>query len=156
MIAKLSTTGLSLLLLAAPASAQLVLTNNVYRETIRTTTDGRATTELAPAARMVPGTTAVYVMTVTNRGARPATNLAINNHVPSGVAYVGPGTEGAQPEVSVDGGRTFGPIASAKTLVAGGATRAATPADVTDVRWTIRGSLERGASASVSYKGRIR
>ena len=156
MLVKQLVLALPLSLSALPASAQVVLTNSVHREAMRTTTDGRATTELALATKMVPGTIAIYVMTCTNKGPRPATNLVINNHVPNGIAYVAVGTGSAEPQVSVDGGRTFGSIASRTVRLAGGAQRPATAADVTDVRWTIAGPLASGASASVSYKGRVK
>ena len=146
---------LALVAAAAPAAAQVSLDNKVLREEVKTDANGVKTTNLVQTRNIAPGSTAVYVMTVRNGGARPASNLVISNPIPRDLVYMGPGADSAAPDVSVDGGRSFGQLASLNVRGVAG-PRAAQFADVTNVRWTIAGPLARGAASSVSYRARVR
>lgn len=142
-------------LAAVPAAAQVTLDNKVLREEVKTAPNGARTTTLVPTRNIAPGATAVYVMTYKNGSAKPVSDLVISNPVPRDVVYIGAGANSPAPSVSVDGGRTFGPIERA-TVRSGASVRPAQFSDVTNVRWVVTGPVAPGASGSVSYRARIR
>lgn len=140
---------------AVPASAQVTLENKVLREDVKVAADGARTTVLVPTRNVAPGATAVYVMTYRNGTAKPVSDLVIANQVPADVVYAGPASGSPAPTISVDGGRTFGPIAAATVRGANGA-RPAQFSDVTHVRWVVAGPVAPGTSGSVSYRAKVR
>src|SRR3546814_17217069 len=70
------------------------------------------------------------------------------------MVYAGTDTPGEV--VSVDGGRSFGPIAEMKVADADGVERTATPADVTHVRWVINLAMPTGAGRQLSFRAVMR
>ena len=138
-------------LMAGPAFAgPLQFTNAVYRDVEITAADGRTEHRLEHATRITPGEDVVYVLTVANTGDRPADRLVITNPVPENLRYVA--GDGAQ--VSVDGGRRFGALSSL-TVLERNVVRAATPADVTHVRWVVD-HVAPGADNHVSFRARLK
>src|SRR3546814_16334561 len=65
------------------------------------------------------------------------------------MVYAGTDTPGEV--VSVDGGRSFRPIAEMQVADADGVERTATPAHVTPVRWVINRALPTGAGGPLSF-----
>src|SRR3546814_20505664 len=70
------------------------------------------------------------------------------------MVYAGTDTPGEV--VSVDGGRSFGPIAEMKVADADGVERTATPADVTHVRWVINRAMPTGAGGQRRFRAVMR
>ena len=146
-----------LLLAVAPAVAAqdtLELRNAVYQEVDVVNADGTTHTERVPAAKVVPGTEVIYVITYHNVGKQPATEVVITNPIPAELAYrpeQGPGPTAA-PEVSVDAGKSWGALASLKVTGADGKPRAAEGSDVTHVRWMLSQPVKPGEQGSVSYR----
>lgn len=140
---------------ATPAAAQVSLENKVMKETQTRSADGSVRTQITPAKSLAPGATAIYVMTYRNGGRTPASNLVISNPISKDVMYAGVGPNSTAPEVSVDGGRTFGPLASQRVR-AGAGFRSAQASDVTNVRWIVAGPVAPGTSGSVSYRGTVK
>jgi len=140
---------------ASPAAAQVTLENKVMKETQTRAADGTVRTQVSAARSIAPGATAVYVMTYRNGGRAPASNLVISNPVSKDVVYSGVGPNSQSPEVSVDGGKSFGTLAQLRVRTTSG-VRAAQTTDVTNVRWVVAGPVAPGASGSVSYKGTVK
>ncbi len=101
-----------------------------------------------------PGTTLVFTHSYRNGGKAPVANFEMTNKIPGGVTYLG--SDDAFAVVSVDAGKTFGPLATAKVRGAGGKPRAATPADVTDVRWVRPGAIPVGGTGKFSFRGIVK
>ena len=154
-ITKTSIIAIAALFAATGASAQVSLENRVMEE-VSIQSENGPSTSIVPATSMAPGDTAVYVMTYTNNGSEPASNLVISNPVSKDVIYVGPAANSEAPVVSVDGGATFAPLSQLRVAESNGTTRPAGAADVTNVRWTIAGPVAPGSNGSVSYKGTVR
>jgi hypothetical protein len=74
--------------------------------------------------------------------------------MPAPVAYQG--TSDTVAQVSVDGGKTFAPLASLIIREPDGADRAARPEDVTHVRWHLREPIAAGAQGKLSFRGVVR
>ncbi len=137
---------------ATPAMAQnssvSVVSNNFIE---KTTTDaaGKKKVTLAPTDLVVPGDIVVFTHEYANNGSAPATGFLINNPLSAQIEFVD--SPDANIVVSVDGGKTFGKLASLKV-----ADRAATAADVTNLRWTFGQAIAPGAKGKVSFRGRLK
>lgn len=146
-----------LLLAVAPAVAAqdtLELRNAVYQEVDVVDADGTMHRERVPAAKVVPGTEVIYVITYHNVGKQPATEVVITNPIPAELAYrpeQGPGPSAA-PEVSVDAGKSWGALAKLTVKGDDGKPRAAQGSDVTHVRWMLSKPVKPGEQGSVSYR----
>lgn len=146
-----------LLLAVAPAAAAqdtLELRNSVFQEVDVKAADGTMHKERVPAAKVVPGTEVIYVITYHNAGKEPATDVVITNPIPTELAYrpePQPGPSAA-PEVSVDAGKSWGALAKLVVTGADGKPRPAQPGDVTHVRWKLGAPVKAGAKGSVSYR----
>lgn len=113
--------------------------------------DGTRTTVLEPPAQVVPGDRLVYSTRYRNTSAEPVEDFVVTNPLPSAVTLAADGAF----EVSVDGGRTFGPLASLSLTLEDGATRPAGLTDVTHVRWTIA-HLAPSEEGTLSYSAVVR
>ena len=145
---------LATLAIAAPALAaqQVALQSDVQVERVQVV-GGRQTTVLQPPRSVVPGDKLVFRTQYKNTGAAAATRFVVTNPVPAAVAWTGEATGGV--EASVDGGRMYGPLASLRVKGANGQFRAATPADVTHLRWTVA-TIAPTAGGQILYRGVVR
>jgi uncharacterized repeat protein (TIGR01451 family) len=117
---------------------------------------GQTVTKLVPTGtgKVPPGETVVYVLSYKNGGAEPATNFVITNPVPRDLTYAG--AEGEVPQVSVDGGTSWGNLASLKVTQADGTVRDATQSDVTHVRWAFAKPVPAGQAGKLSFRGVVK
>jgi hypothetical protein len=53
----------------------------------------------------------------------------------------------------VDGGKTWGPLASLKVALADGSSRAALASDVTHIRWSLGRPIAAGSGGELSFRG---
>ena len=88
-----------------------------------------------------------------NTSADVVTNFTVTNPLPEGVRLA-PDADPAL-EVSADGGKTWGKLASLSVTNSDGTTRSATHADVTHVRWVLA-TIAPGASGRVAFPVIIR
>jgi uncharacterized repeat protein (TIGR01451 family) len=108
---------------------------------------------LVDPTTVVPGQPLVFWLTYKNGGKVPATSFVINNPIPKSVDFTGFGEKSEWGVASVDGGKTFAPLATLKVMGADKKLRAATPKDVTNVRWIFAKPIAAGASGTVSFYG---
>jgi uncharacterized repeat protein (TIGR01451 family) len=148
---------LGLLALLTPALAmaadQVTLDSQIFVERTVTDADGTTRTVREPTKVVTPGDRLVFVIAYKNAGSAAASDFVITNPLPSAVAYAG--TEGNEPELSVDGGTSWGALAVLKVAQENGTERAASPADVTHVRWTFA-TIPAGSGGSVSFRGVVK
>lgn len=150
---------LPLLILLAPAAApaagdNVILASNVFVERVKQDPSGKSSTVLEPPRIVTPGDKLVFELSYRNRGAQPAADFVVTNPIPDAVAYAG--AEGEGGVVSVDGGRTWGPLAALKIKQADGTMRAAQPSDVTHVRWTFTRAIASGEAGKLSFRGIVK
>lgn len=136
---------------AAHAAGPLVVTSGVMVESKVRAADGSTRVVLAPAKRVVPGDRVVLTLAYRNTGAVPLSDIAFDNPLPKGLAYRSAASGSPAPEVSVDG-RSFGALSTLRVPVAGGGWRAATPNDVTHVRWRLDRPLTAGAKGQFAFQ----
>lgn len=143
---------------AMPAAAQgapspIVLKGDVKAVKIVTEADGKQRTELVEPNTIVPGDRLVFGTDYANNGAEAVKNFVVTNPLPAAVRLA-PDADPAL-EVSVDGGKTWGRLASLTIANADGTARPATNDDVTHVRWALP-SIAPGASGRLTYPAIIR
>lgn len=141
-------------LAASPVMAELQLRTEAFREIEVTTKAGKKEKQLQAISNAVPGQEVVYVITYRNSGATPAARVVVSNPLPAGLVYQPGSAQGAgtRPEVSVDGGKQFGPLPQLTVRNTNGTVRAARAEDVTHVRWTVLQDVGPAAQGSVTYR----
>jgi uncharacterized repeat protein (TIGR01451 family) len=140
----------------AQAAGGVQLSNQVFQEIEVVGADGKPEHKTVPAATVVPGTEVFYVITFRNTGDKPADNVAITNPVPAELEYLSVLGPAPMNQVSVDGGKQYGALASLSVTGADGKPRPAQTADVTHVRWMLNTALPPGSGGSVSFKARLK
>ena len=102
---------------------------------------------------VTPGQKVVFTLAYKNKGSTPASDFTITNPIPSSVEFVS--ADSADASYSVDGGKSWGSLASLKVKGANG-VRPATPSDVTAVRWVLSKPIPAGGNGQVSFSGVVR
>lgn len=149
---------LGLAAVASPALAAVELKTEAFHEVEATDKAGKKTKKVEPLTRATPGQEVIYVLTYSNTGKEPVSNVVLNNPVPAELAYVAGSAKGngTRVEVSVDGGKTFAALETLSVKKADGSSRAATGSDVTHLRWTVTAPVKAGASGSATYRAVLR
>lgn len=151
---------LAILATAAPslAASTMKLTNEVFTEIEAKGPDGEPIKKIVPAAKVVPGTEVIYVISYTNTGAEPADDVVISNPLAKELSYKGDSAngEGASVEFSVDSGKTWGQLASLTVKDEQGKSRPAQSGDITNIRWTLEGKVPAGGEGQVSFRAILR
>jgi uncharacterized repeat protein (TIGR01451 family) len=119
---------------------------------------GRETTKLIPADRVVSGDTVIYTLEVRNTAPTSLRHPIVTYAVPEHMTYmpesaVGPGTEVSY---SIDAGRSFDAPENLKVQEPGGQLRAATAADYTHIRWQLKNALKGNSVAFVRFRARMK
>lgn len=141
---------------AAALSAQdrpVTLTSDVKAVKTVTNADGSVKTELVAPTKNVPGDRLVFGTDYANNGTDAVENFVVTNPIHTAVRLA-PDADPAL-VVSVDGAKSFGALADLTVAGEDGATRAATQADVTHVRWTLS-SIAPGETGRLEYPVIIR
>jgi hypothetical protein len=75
----------------------------------------------------------------------------LDNPLPRQIAYRSANPGSPAPDVSVDG-KTFGSLATLRVRSPDGSTRAASPNDVTSVRWRLASPLAAGSQGQFAFQ----
>ncbi|MEQ1581359.1 MAG: hypothetical protein ABL964_12255 [Steroidobacteraceae bacterium] len=120
----------------------------------RTLPDGQRTKEWLPATEIQQGQVVYYTVKIRNPGTTAAHNVLITKAIPANTSYLADSAAapGATIAFSVDGGVTFAPARELFVRDAGGAQRAAAPANYTHIRWQMRYPLAPGAIAYARFR----
>ena len=149
---------IALFMLAVPVTAQaagnVALTSAMFVERAVSQPDGSSRLVREQPKSVPPGAHLVFELSYRNRGAAPATDFVVTNRMPNGVAFEGTIDPGAV--VSVDGGTSWSPLATAKVRTADGTLRPAQPDDVTHVRWTMKTPIPVGGSGTLTFRGTVK
>ena len=145
---------LALFALLAPAAASAAdnvsLSSKVLVERVKPGADGKPVTVREEPGVVTPGDKLVVVLSYRNRGAAPATGFTLTNPIPASVAFTG--TDDSTASVSVDGGKSWGALASLKVVAADGSSRPAAAADVTHIRWSFSQPITAGSGGELSFR----
>lgn len=149
---------LTLLAFTAPAAAfaasDVTIDSKVMVEHQTQDPSGKLNVTLDPPKVVTPGDRLVFVVTYKNGGTKPATDFVITNPIPNAVAFTS--VEDGSAVVSVDGGKTWGPLATLKVTAADGQVRSAQAGDVTHVRWALAAPIPAGQGGKFSFRGVVK
>jgi hypothetical protein len=149
---------LALLITPVAAFAQKASTVTINSETLvvkqETDAKGQKVNKLYPAKRVVPGNVLVIKFSYNNTGTAAATGFAVNTKLDPSVEMTDIREKWAI--VSVDGGKSYGALATLKIKNPDGSFRGATTKDVTNIRWTLAQPLAGGTTGDVMYYGIVR
>ncbi|MDF1581031.1 MAG: hypothetical protein P1P74_09680 [Desulfuromonadales bacterium] len=123
------------------------------------TKNGEQVVKRIPTVEAMPGETLIFTITYKNTGDEPATNVIVNNPLPTGTIYLpGSATEINDLSFSIDHGETFKKPSmltyEVSTPDGSKEKRTATPEQYTHIRWQFP-TILAGEQGSVSYKLRV-
>lgn len=112
--------------------------------------NGRESSRLVPAERVVPGDQVLYTLEIRNTGRVTVKSPVVVYAVPDHMAYVADSATGPGAEVSfsIDGGFNFDVAENLRRVLPDGLARPANAIDYTHIRWKLRNDLK---SKSVAY-----
>lgn len=144
--------------LSLPGTAVLAndvsLTSDVYVERMVERPNGSTAVVLEQPKTVTPGDHLVFVVKYKNVGRKPATDFSVTNPLPKAVAFNG--TSDGTEIVSVDGGKTWGPLSALTRQSKNGDVRPALMADVTHVKWRFNRSLSVGSEGKLIFRGTVK
>ena len=142
---------------ASDAWAQASVTSLVQEIVEVRQADGTIASRRQVADNVTPGDRVAYEYRVSNANASPVERVVVTAQVSPALAIELPSVAAAGFDVvySVDGGRSFGALASL-TLMQAGRRRPARAEDITNVRWTRRAPLPVGAEDSCGFLALVR
>jgi len=152
-------------LLVLPAVAVLVWSRPAAQERTPTSLVVTAQNVTAETARRMnksaaqPGDEIRYRLVFTNTTAGAVKNIQFLDPIPGGMVYVlGSATsdQRVRVEYSIDGGRQYAMQPTISVVADGKPVQKPAPAErYTHVRWTVVGSLARGAQVTVEFHARV-
>lgn len=145
---------LASLLPAAAFADNVQLSSEVFVERMVTDANGKEQTVLEEPKVVTPGEKLVFALSYKNAGSKPADDFVVTNPMPAAVTYAGGDNDGSV--VSVDGGKTWGALATLKVTGTDGVERAAQASDVTHVRWTFAQAIPVGAEGKLTFRGIVK
>ncbi|MEH6826964.1 hypothetical protein [Parasphingorhabdus sp.] len=138
----------------AMAANNVALSSDVYIERKVARPNGTTALVLEQPKTVTPGDKLVFVVQYKNVGSAPATDFSVTNPLPKAVAFNG--TSDGTEIVSVDGGKSWGPLAALTYLSGNGDVRPALMADVTHVKWKFNRSLSAGSGGKLIFRGTVK
>ena len=134
----------------APGCIELKSIAQVQKEVVDA--NGKKSTQVVPADKVVPGTEVTYVLTANNICKKPADNVTFDNPVPAHMSYVASSATGAGSDISFSlDGKTFAKPAEL-TVKENGTPRAARADEYKQIRWAFKQALQPGATANASFR----
>jgi uncharacterized repeat protein (TIGR01451 family) len=144
-----------MLLWAGAAWAEDVsLSSDVFVERVETDGQGKNKIVLEAPKLVTPGDKLLFVLSYKNGSAAPAADFVINNPIPAAVSFAG--TDSQEALLSIDGGKSWGALASLKVNGADGAPRPARPEDVTNIKWQFSRPIPAGGEGKLSFRGVVK
>ena len=139
---------------AAIAADKLVLSNEVFQEVEVTDSEGKKEMKQIPVSTAFPRAELIYVITYKNTGDKAAEDVVINNPLSKELLYKDQSGKGENAAffVSVDGGKTYGDLATLRIPTTAGAFRPAQLDDITDLQFKLKKQVKPQEGGSVSFR----
>jgi len=138
----------------ALAANNVSLSSDVFVERKVAKPNGTTALVLEQPRTVTPGDKLVFVVNYRNVGNAPATDFSVTNPLPKAVAFNG--TADGTEIVSVDGGKSWGPLSALTTPSEKGDVRPALMTDVTHVKWKFNRSLSAGSGGKLVFRGTVK
>ena len=148
----------AIIALCRPAAADPLSIKAIAEVQQSSQAQGRETTKLISADRVVSGDTVFYTLEVRNTAPTSVQRPVVIYAVPAHMTYtadsaVGPGTDVSY---SVDDGHSFDAPENLRIQEPGGNVRAAAAADYTHIRWQLKNALKGNSVAFVRFRARVK
>ncbi len=139
--------------MAAPACAQddISLASEIFVERISHLGDGRMERRIEPASRLTRGDKVILM--VEWRAPSAGSSFSVSSPIPGTLAFQGASLDHA--EVSADGGRNWGKLGQLR-IREGRSMRLASPGDVTNLRWRVKGREAARGAGRITYSAIVR
>ncbi len=143
--------------IAAQAGAQPAISvENIVEKQLADAADPvDAPARFGPPEVVVPGDRLRISLRYRSNAAVPVPQLTLTNPLGDMLRFDGPAAAPGM-TVSVDGGKNWGNLWELKITGADGAERAATAADVNNVRWVVAEPVQPGGSGAVQFFARVK
>jgi len=110
----------------------------------------------ADGTKVLPGDTVRYHLLFTNVSAGAVHGIVLDNPIPAGLHYEAGSAKADRADIavlfSIDGGKSFSAAPMIDVVVDGRHEQHAAPAEMyTNVRWTVRGDVPKGAQVRAEY-----
>ncbi|MGB5724866.1 MAG: hypothetical protein WBM39_10670 [Parasphingorhabdus sp.] len=138
----------------AMAANSVSLSSDVFVERKVAKPNGTTAVVLEQPTTVIPGDNLVFVVNYKNVGSTPASDFSVTNPLPKAVAFNG--TSDGTEIVSVDGGKTWGPLSALTYPGEKGEIRPALMTDVTHVKWKFNRSLSAGSGGKLVFRGTVK
>ncbi len=135
----------------AAVAGPLQVTSSILVESRSAAADGTTRITLVKPSKVTPGDKVIFVLSYRNTGKQPLANVVLANPLPREIAYRSANPGSPAPDVSVDG-TTFGALDTLRVRSLDGGTRAASPNDVTSVRWRIANPIPAGSQGQFAFQ----
>jgi uncharacterized repeat protein (TIGR01451 family) len=149
---------LAMLALCAPGAAlaanDVAVASKVMVERVKQAPDGSSRIVREEPGVVTPGDRLVFLLSYRNGGTASATGFRVTNPIPAAISFAGGESEGAT--VSIDGGKSWGPLASLRVANPDGTSRPASAADVTHIRWAFSQPIAAGTAGELSFRGVVK
>ncbi len=139
---------------AAMASDDVRTKSSIFVERIDPQGTGARRVRLEPARQVSSGERLIYVVEYRNTGNKPVQGFTVTNPLPRTVRL--DETVDGSELVSIDGGRSWGPLASLKVPMGANSWRPANPEDVTHLRWRVGDRLMQGETRRMTFRAIVR
>jgi len=139
---------------AAMAANNVSLSSDVYIERKIEKPNGTTALVLEQPTTVTPGDKLVFVVKYKNVGSAPASDFSVTNPLPKTVAFNG--TSDGTELVSIDGGKSWGPLGALTYVTGNGNIRPALMSDVTHVKWKFNRSLSAGSGGKLVFRGTVK
>ena len=136
---------------AIAAPSPVTLTSEVKLDKVVTEAGVKKHVLVTPT-KVVPGDHLIFTTSYLNTGGKPISNFVVTNPIPKGTALASDGFGNFTS--SVDGGKSWGALASLTVADGKGGRRAAQASDVTHVRWVIN-AIAPSSSGSLEYHATV-
>ncbi|WP_339825685.1 hypothetical protein [uncultured Parasphingorhabdus sp.] len=138
----------------AMAANNVSLSSDVFIERKVAKPNGTTALVLEQPKTVIPGDNLVFVVKYKNVGSAPASDFSVTNPLPKAVAFNG--TSDGTEIVSVDGGKTWGPLSALTYARDNGDIRPALMTDVTHVKWKFNRALSAGSEGKLIFRGTVK
>ena len=138
----------------AMAANNVSLSSDVFVERKVARPNGTTALVLEQPTTVTPGDRLVFVVNYKNVGRAPATDFSVTNPLPKAVAFEG--TSDGTEIVSIDGGKSWGPLSSLSYQDENGKVRPALMTDVTHVKWKFNRALSAGSEGKLIFRGTVK
>jgi uncharacterized repeat protein (TIGR01451 family) len=120
--------------------------------------NGRETSKLLPADRVVPGDQIIYTLEIRNTGAMALPPPKVDYPVPEHMRYVADSASGPGADISysIDGGRTFDRPENLKIVDSEGVKQVASAGSYTHIRWQLKNILKADAVAFARFRAVVK